>query len=165
MRRLFYALGTWTVLVTLGTVGYEYVSICRGVGSGTWRFRSVEPEDNPIRTVGWINFFRTREESVEFAQAAVEPIDASLDLDPRRVEIIKPQQFALTETTTTRISPNRIAYNEYFWLHFAVIVVEFADGTRWAKAVELPDPRTAGVIPIDFRTGRQLPPRKAAPGK
>lgn len=160
MRKLCYALGIWTVLVTLGTVGYEFSSVIMGQCVCHWRIR-CQGED--VQLVEW-----TPVPNLTMAEGWVEEIariKSGPVIDSEPTEIVQPNLIVLHGRAGCRRSPYGIAVDSYSYSRFAVIVVEFADATRWAKAVELPDPRTAGVIAIDFRTGRQLPPRKADHGR
>lgn len=104
--------------------------------------------------------FRTLQDAEEVAndsrEGAVEAIVRDLK---RNSAITGHNTFEISSYATNATSPYRIARHDFTYRRGAVIVVEFADGTRWAKAVELPDPWTAGLIDIDFRTGRRLPPR------
>lgn len=159
VRKVAYILWGWLAVLTLGTVGYECSCATRGAGPADWKVRAIGIGEVGVVEVTWCDF-RTLHDAEEVADVtpdgAVEAIVRDL---PRRSTFTGHNTFKISSSATNACSPYRIVRHEFTYQRGAVLVVEFADGTRWAKAVELPDPRTAGVIDIDFRTGRRLPPR------
>jgi hypothetical protein len=159
MSRLARILVCLSVLVLAGAAFLEFGIVELGVGDANYTVTVVGRQPGNVRRAEW-ECFRTRDQ----AESLLDAISHAADLPGlmagnfREPENISDDSFTIHPLTTSRQSAYGVGICDSFtYQHWAVLVVELSDGSRWARVVELPDPRKQKRVPFQLDGAHQLP--------
>jgi hypothetical protein len=111
----------------------------------------------PIRRAWW--FYTARQDQAdEFIRGPT--VMLGPEAESRTVKDLTDRTFAVYAWNSSHESPLRLWQNRFNYMQWVIIGVEFADGSRWAKVEELPDPRTSRSLTCRIEEGRCLRPAR-----
>jgi hypothetical protein len=148
-------LGCLVIALAAGLVFFEVAVEYIGDGFPTYTVTVETANPHPIRWAGsfWVSGWEDGERALNrWTGADAKPVESTEEVTDR--------SFEVHSGCTTRRSPFRIWRNSFVYIRWVVIVIEFADGSRWAKVEELPDPRTSKAVTCRIEEGRRLRPAK-----
>jgi hypothetical protein len=128
-----------------------------GTADGTSTVVIETANVSPIRWVGWCS-----RPSREKAEAVLNGPYRELvgEVYETKAPAASDRSFVLKSNATTIHSPYGIWRDEYIYQRWVVIVVEFADGSRWAKLEDRPNPASSPTFTCRIEEGRLLRPAK-----